>query len=156
VHLVAVEGHLVGNAVQEGAAGRHAARPAKTPGGPPGVPFPFREPVRRRGSMQRFPRTLAACLGVLTVMAAARAPGRKEVVIGAADLAPAAQRSDRPVPGKWWLKRDAKDWGARDGAILLTGRPGEGPVKSGEWVVPPAHLFVPSRVPALVIDPKAS
>src|SRR5262245_40632335 len=93
----------------------------------------------------------AACLLVAVLTAPARAEDRKEIVIGAAELATAAQRADKPTPGKWWLNRDS-----RDGTILMTGRPLAGPPKTGEWVVPPAHLFVPYRVPALVVDPKAT
>jgi hypothetical protein len=81
---------------------------------------------------------------------------RKEIVLGAAEMAPTDQRADKPAAGKWWLRRDAQDWGVRDGVILMTGRPSDKPTRTGEWVVPPAHLFTSYRVPALVIDPKAS
>jgi hypothetical protein len=76
---------------------------------------------------------------------------RKEIVIAATELAPPELRADEVVAGKWWLNRDAA---AK--AILMTGKPVEGKNKSGEWVVPPAHRFVPYRVPAITIDPKAT
>jgi hypothetical protein len=79
---------------------------------------------------------------------------RKEILLTAEQLAPPELRSDEPTPGKWWLKRDAKDWGL-DGAILMTGKPETGKNKTGEWVVPPQWQFTPQRVPALTIDPKA-
>jgi hypothetical protein len=104
--------------------------------------------------MRRLPGIAALCL--LAPLAPAGGADRKEIVLGAAGLAPPEQRADTPTPGKWWLRRDAKDWGA-PGGILMTGKPGEGgPGKSGEWVVPPAHRFVPYRVPALTVDPKAA
>jgi hypothetical protein len=78
---------------------------------------------------------------------------RKEVRIEAAALAAPAQRADRPAPGKWWLREDARD-GGRRGAILMTGKPAEGKIRTGEWVVLAAGRFVPHRVPALMIDPK--
>jgi hypothetical protein len=98
---------------------------------------------------------VAVCLAGLLPQAA-RAE-RKEIVIGAAELAAQGQAADKPTPGKWWLKRDATDWGAPGGTILMTGESGEKKSeKAGEWIVPPAHLFVPYRVPALVVDPRAS
>src|SRR5689334_7401817 len=94
---------------------------------------------------------------LLAATAAAALPDaaepRKEVRIPAADLAPPAARADEPAPGKWWLRRDARDWGAPEG-ILMTGRPAEGKIKTGEWVVLAADRFVPHRVPALTVDPK--
>src|SRR5262245_53652069 len=66
-------------------------------------------------------RSAIAVLVLLTPVAAL-AQDRKEIRIAAADLAPAAQRADTPTPGKWWLKRDAKDWGVPGGVILLTGQ----------------------------------
>src|SRR5439155_19296521 len=54
----------------------------------------------------------------------------------------------------WWLHRAANDWGVPGSTILMTGRPGEGPNKAGEWVVPVAGRFTPYRVPELVVDPK--
>src|SRR5215831_8171815 len=101
--------------------------------------------------MRPLSRILAASLLVAVLIAPARAEDRKEIMIGAAELATASQRADRPTPGKWWLNRDA-----RKGTILMTGRTGQGATRTGEWVVPPAHLFVPYRVPALVVDPKAT
>ena len=79
----------------------------------------------------------------------------REIRIDAADLAAPDQRADTPAPKKWWLKRDARDWGVPEGAILMTGLPNETKTKTGEWVVPAGLRFVPYRVPALVIDPKA-
>src|SRR5262249_28993177 len=96
----------------------------------------------RRETMRRLSRT-ASCLVAILLTATAQAEERKEIVISAAELASPSQRADKPMPGKWWLKRDARDWGAREGTILLTGSIGEGPTKTGEWVVPPPHLFVP-------------
>jgi hypothetical protein len=79
-----------------------------------------------------------------------------EIVIDAADLAAADQRADKPTPGKWWLKRDALAWGAPRGNILLTGEPSDKPNATGEWITAAAHRFVPYRVPALRIDPRAA
>jgi hypothetical protein len=76
------------------------------------------------------------------------------VVIDAADLATPEQRADKPTTGKWWLKRDANDWGTPKGNILLTGEPSDKPNAQGEWVTAAAHRFVPYRVPNLVVDPK--
>jgi hypothetical protein len=98
--------------------------------------------------MRRLPGIAALCL--LAPLATAGGAQRKEVVLRAAELAPPGQRADTPTQGKWWLRKDAA------GDVLMTGRPGEGPNKSGEWVVPPAHRFVPYRVPALTVDPKAT
>jgi hypothetical protein len=92
-----------------------------------------------------------ACLLAAVLIAQARAEERSEIVLRAAELTTAAQRADRPMPGKWWLNREA-----RNGPILMTGQGGAGATRTGEWVVPPAHLFVPYRVPALVVDPKAT
>ena len=109
-----------------------------------------------RSTRRQFLSTSAAILATVPTWAQAEAESRKEIVIGAADLATAAQRSDKPSEGKWWLKRDAADWGVRAGVILMTGQPGDKAGKPGEWIVPPADLFTPYRVPALVIDPKAT
>jgi len=79
---------------------------------------------------------------------------RKDLRIDAESLAPPALRSDEPSPGKWWLRHDARDWGSKSG-ILMTGKPPEGMIKTGEWVVLSAKRFVPYRVPALTVDPKA-
>jgi hypothetical protein len=80
---------------------------------------------------------------------------RKEVRIEAVDLAPTAQRADEPTPGKWWLRREARDLGA-PGGVLFTGKPQEGKIRTGEWIVLPAIRFVPRRVPPLVIAPGVS
>jgi hypothetical protein len=80
----------------------------------------------------------------------------KAIILDAGDLAPAEARADKPTPGKWWLKRDAKDWGAPNGTILMTGEPSDKPNAMGEWITAAAHRFVPYRVPALIIDPKAT
>jgi hypothetical protein len=100
--------------------------------------------------------TLAAALAV-TAVPVAHAE-RQEITLDAAALAPPGQRSEKPEPGKWWLKRDAHDWGVPNGLILMTGRPADNPMpqKSGEWIVAPADRFVPYRVPALEVDPKAT
>lgn len=80
---------------------------------------------------------------------------RSEIVISAADIAKPDQRSDTPTPGKWWLNRNATDWGAKDGTILMTGEPSQQEHKpDGLWQVIPMFRFVPYRVPELVIDPK--
>ena len=86
----------------------------------------------------------------------AAAAGEKDIVIDAADLAPPEVRADKPTAGKWWLNRDAKDWGAPKGNILLTGQPSDKPNKQGEWVVTATERFVPHRLPALIVDPKAT
>jgi hypothetical protein len=104
-------------------------------------------------------RWFRGSLLVFLLASAAAAPlraDRREVRTDTADLAPAEQRSDRPAPGKWWLKRDAQDWGAPGGTILLSGQPSDKATRPGEWQVPPAERFVPYRVPDLVIDPKAA
>jgi hypothetical protein len=103
--------------------------------------------------MRRLLLLPLACFLILPITLLAQAD-RKEIVINAADLAPAEQRADKPTPGKWWLKRDAQDWGAPNGTILMTGETTDKPSKPGEWQVPPAERFVPYRVPALVVDPK--
>jgi hypothetical protein len=92
---------------------------------------------------------------VMTALAVV-ADERAEIVIPADRLATAEQRADQPVASKWWLRRDAQDWGAPNGLVLMTGRPSDKPNKMGEWVVTSTERFVPYRVPALEIDPKAS
>jgi hypothetical protein len=77
---------------------------------------------------------------------------RKEIIIPAEKLATAEQRADKPTPGKWWLRKDAKDWGI-DRAILMTGEPSDKTIKQGEWVVPASSRFVPYRVPDLKVTP---
>jgi hypothetical protein len=99
-------------------------------------------------------RVAAAGLLALVLVAGARAE-RQEIVLGAEALALTEQRADRPAAGKWWLRRDAADWGI-DRPVLMTGEPSAKPNRTGEWVVPPAERFAPYRVPALVIDPKAT
>src|SRR5262245_5195275 len=79
----------------------------------------------------------------------------KPIVIPAAELASPDRRSEQPTPGKWWFKRDAREWGAPAG-ILMTGQPNDQPSKAGEWTVPAVFRFVPYRVPPLVVDPKVS
>ena len=100
----------------------------------------------------------AIIAGIFSIVLAAPAQAqRSEIIIPAADIAKAEQRSDTPTPGKWWLNRNAKDWGARDGAILMAGKPSEGPWNpSTLWQVIPMFRFVPQRVPELVVDPKAT
>jgi hypothetical protein len=88
----------------------------------------------------------------------AKAQGRKQIVLGAAELALPEQRADQLMAGKWWLKRDAMDWGSPDGNVLFTGWPAgmEKPYKPGFQRVPPADRFTATRVPDLTIDPKAN
>lgn len=81
---------------------------------------------------------------------------RGEIVIPAAKLADAEQMADAPTPGKWWLHRNAKDWGTKNGIILMTGQPSEETLKTGFWDVIPLSRFVPARVPELVVDPQAT
>jgi hypothetical protein len=105
--------------------------------------------------MKRHQAVVAAWIWAAVLISAARAE-RAEIVIRAEDLAPAELRGDKPTPGKWWLKRDAQDWAAPNGMILMTGEPSDLPNKSGEWVVTAAHRFTPYRVPPLVVDPQAT
>ncbi len=105
--------------------------------------------------MRRLLLLPLACLLTVPLVLSAQNE-RKEISIGAADLAPADLRADKPTPGKWWLKRDAQDWGPANGTILMTGTPSDKQGKPGEWQVPPAEHFTPARVPALVVDPKAA
>src|SRR5262245_50116588 len=98
------------------------------------------------------------CLTLVLIMTAAlpllSAEGdRKEIVIPAEAFAPPESTNERPTADRWWLRKDAKDWGI-DRPILMTGAPNGKPIKQGEWVVPAADRFVPYRVPELVIDPK--
>jgi hypothetical protein len=81
---------------------------------------------------------------------------QKEIVIPADKLAAPEQVADQPAAGKWWLKRDAQDWGAADGKILMAGQPSDQPFKAAEWQVPALSRFVPYRVPTLEIDPHAT
>lgn len=98
----------------------------------------------------RLPLALFFCLAFVEALAEAG-----EIRIEAVDLAAPEQRAEQPTPKKWWLKRDAKDWGVPNGAILMTGLPNETKSKTGEWVVPAGLRFVPYRVPALAVDPQA-
>src|SRR5262249_49914709 len=81
---------------------------------------------------------------------------RAEIVLDAADLAPAVMRADKPMSGKWWLRRDVKEWGTPKGNILMTGEITGKVGSGGEWQVTPAERFVAYRVPGLVVDPKAT
>jgi len=109
-------------------------------------------------------RTLAAVscwIATLPLLSSYAAAGeqdreRKEIVIDAAQLAPPGLRSERPAAGKWWLRRDADDWGASGGTILMTGKPSGKTGADGLHKVTPADRFIPYRVPELVIDPKAA
>ena len=56
-------------------------------------------------------------------------------------LAAPGQFTDQPTPGKWWLKRDAQEWGAPDGKILLAGQPNDKPAKEAEWRSEGVDLF---------------
>ncbi len=80
---------------------------------------------------------------------------RAEIVIDAPDLCPAEVRSDKPAIGKWWLNRNAANWGASNGTILMTGKPSGKTGKDGLHKVTPADRFVAYRVPDIEVDPKA-
>src|SRR5262249_19548284 len=96
-----------------------------------------------------------ACILTAVISATTAFAQRSEIVIPAAKLATAGQFADTPTPGKWWLNRNAKDWGARDGTILMAGQPSQQEHKPDAlWQVIPMFRFVPYRVPELVIDPK--
>jgi len=101
-----------------------------------------------------MPRLFLALVTVPLAAGALLCQERKAILIPASQLAAPAQRDDTPTSGKWWLRGEARDWGA-PGGMLLTGMPSDKTNKQGEWVVPAAHRFVPYRVPELVIDPKA-
>ena len=112
---------------------------------------PVHSLVRRFGGI-----FLLACL-IATASTSPSLAERSEIVIPAADLAPPEQRADTPTPGKWWLNRNAKDWGAKDGVILMAGEPSmEVHKPDGLWQVIPMFRFVPQRVPELVINPKVT
>lgn len=81
---------------------------------------------------------------------------RTEIVFPAAKLANADQRAETPVEGKWWLNRDAQEWGAPKGTILMAGVPSEEKLKTGFWDVIPLFRFVPYRVPEIVVDPNVA
>ncbi len=100
-------------------------------------------------------RTSLALLVSLVAGLNCPADERREVRIPAGALATPAQRSAEPAAGKWWWRSEARDWGAANG-ILMTGKPAEGKIKTGEWVVLAADRFTPSRVPPLTIDPKVT
>jgi hypothetical protein len=99
----------------------------------------------------RFPQSLLALL--LVTASAALAEERAEVTFPAEKLAAGTQSTDSPTPGKWWLNRNAKEWGSPNGAILMTTVPSDVPPKNGLWEVIPLARFAPQRVPDLVIDP---
>lgn len=104
------------------------------------------------------PLIVMVCFIALVSDGDADTPKGKEILLTAADLAPAERRADAPTPGKWWLNRDVKEWGVPGGAILMTGKandPGVKPEKR-EWQVAPADRYVAYQVPALEIDPKVS
>ena len=65
------------------------------------------------------------CLAVSISTLRALAAQPPAVIIDAEDLAPSDLRGDEPTKGKWWLKRDAHEWGAPKGTILMTGKPAE-------------------------------
>ena len=66
--------------------------------------------------VRRFASRLGARIIVTCFLAAVSPPlslaERGEIIIPAADLAAPDQRADTPTPGKWWLNRNAQDWGA--------------------------------------------
>jgi len=97
-----------------------------------------------------------AALIVAGAHVAASAVERKEIVIDAAEMAPSHLRSETPVAGKWWLNRKAKEWGASNGTILMTGKPTGNTGKDGLHKVTPADRFIPHRVPAFEVDPRAT
>jgi hypothetical protein len=95
-------------------------------------------------------------IGFLSLIVSSSQTQRKEIVIPAANLGTQSQRAVKPEAGKWWLKKDAKEWGAPEGIILMTGQANGKKGSGGEWQVTPADRFVPYRVPKLQIDPKAA
>ena len=59
---------------------------------------------------------IAAVAGIFSIALGMPALAqRSEIVIPASELATSEQRADAPTPGKWWLDRQAQDWGARTG-----------------------------------------
>ena len=96
----------------------------------------------------------AAWMLAVTFAAPARAE-RKEIWIDATHLAAPEIRSAQPIARKWWLRRDAQDWGASRGTILMTGKPSGKTGEDGLHKVTPSDRFVPYRVPQLVVDPEA-
>ena len=102
-----------------------------------------------------LPTLLRALVATGTVVAASLSfAQQREVIIPAADLAKTEQRTETPTPGKWWLNRNAQSLGARDGTILMTGKPSAEMPKNGLWEVIPMTRYTPQRVPDLVVDPK--
>lgn len=99
--------------------------------------------------------TMSALLLTSLGLAQHGASERVEILLPASVLAPPGKVADRPTPGKWWLKKDATDWGAPRGEILLTGQITGDKGSGGEWLMTPPDRFVSYRVPELVIDPKA-
>ena len=96
----------------------------------------------------------AAWMLAVTFAAPARAE-RKEIWIDATHLAAPEIRSAQPIARKWWLRRDAQDWGASRGTILMTGKPSGKTGEDGLHKVTPSDRFVSYRVPQLVVDPEA-
>ena len=99
------------------------------------------------------------CISLMLLMLATATPGvgagpRAEIVIDAANLSPTEIHSDEPAKGKWWLNRNAADWGASNGTILMTGKPSGKTGKDGLHKVTPADRFVPYKVPAFEVDLK--
>lgn len=121
---------------------------------------------RYLSAMKRNPRpesvsvstSRKAALVFIALAAVPQVPAQRgEVIIPASEIAKPSQRADMPTPGKWWLNCGAKDWGARDGAILMAGEPSErSPKKEGLWQVIPLFRFVPYRVPELIVNPKVT
>jgi len=95
-----------------------------------------------------MPRSVTLTIIILCIVAPSIMA--QDVRIGAADLAPAAARSDEPMPGRWWLVRDKK------GDVLYSGRVADTKPKPGEWQVIPAERFIPQKVSTLVVDPKVT
>jgi hypothetical protein len=102
-------------------------------------------------------RTFFRRLALFSIVSALPSPtfaGDKELVIDAVDLAPIEVRDDEPKPGKWWLNRDATEWKASNGTILMTGEPSGKTGQDGLHKVTPADRFVSHRVPSFEFDPK--
>lgn len=104
-----------------------------------------------------FPEIVFSAVCILMAATSPAPAQRGEIIIPAKELATSEQQADTPTPGKWWLNRNARTWGAHDGAILMAGEPSEQAHKPDHlWQVIPMFRFVPYRVPELVIDPKAT
>ena len=95
-------------------------------------------------------------LSIATAFCSPTFAEEKEIVLDAADLAPSEVRAVVPKPGKWWLNRDAKQWGASNGTILMTGKPTDKTGQDGLHKVIPADRFVPYKVPSFEFDPIAN